>query len=255
MSYLLTMIKPVITSDASDTTMTVRVMLECDDVSDLPASPTAITGYTMTAGSKAHVIADNTIYCMNSTGTWIIQDEASRMDVYTKAETDAVIEAAIDDLDVASVGGSGQYLQSISEVDGKIIPVSETLDTVPTSSSQKAITSDAVYTALDNTVNAITGRGTRIPTNGDCDSLSVNGMWYAENATHAGGLSNAPFTTSGFLIYQQSWYQALGSTTGIEQTAESIVSNVYYQRKRFYIYSGGTWSWTTWKTIISQSIV
>lgn len=95
MSYLLTSIKPVMTADASDTTMTVRVMMECDTVSDLPASPTAITGYTMTAGSRAHVIADNTIYCMDSTGAWIIQDEASRMDVYTKAQTDAAIAAAI----------------------------------------------------------------------------------------------------------------------------------------------------------------
>lgn len=98
MSYLLTMIKPVITADASDTTMTVRVMLECDDVSDLPASPTAITGYTMTAGSRAHVIADNTVYCMNSSGSWILQDQSPFSDVYTKSEVDGLLTPITDDI-------------------------------------------------------------------------------------------------------------------------------------------------------------
>lgn len=228
--------------------------ISCDTVSDLPAQAGGISGYYLEQGSTAHVINSNTIYTMQSNGTWVQQDEASRMNVYTKAETDTAIETAVNALDVASVGGTGKYLQSISEVDGKIIPIAETMDTVPTSNSQKAITSDAVYTAINSTVNSILGRGTRIPTNGDCNNLSKNGAWYAENASHAGGITNTPFTTSGYILYQQSWYQAIGTTTGIIQTAESITANNYYQRKRFYIYSGGVWSWTAWITIITQSL-
>lgn len=91
MSYLLTSIKPVMTADASDTSMTVRVMLECDTVSDLPASPTAITGYTMTAGSRAHVIADNETYCMDSSGAWILQEQSPFKDVYTKSQVNSLL--------------------------------------------------------------------------------------------------------------------------------------------------------------------
>jgi hypothetical protein len=39
-------------------------------------------------GSEAHIIEDNTIYKLKSDGTWVKQDEASRMNVYTKDETD-----------------------------------------------------------------------------------------------------------------------------------------------------------------------
>lgn len=228
-------------------------IIEGDTLSDLPGV-NDFDGITLVCGSEFHCIQDNTIYAMKSDGTWVIQDEASRMDVYTKAETDTAIETAVNALDVPSVGSSGEYIQSISEVDGKIIPVAETMDTVPTSSSQKAITSDAVYTAINNTVNRISGRGTRIPTNGDCNNLSTIGAWYAENASHAGGITNTPFSTSGYILYQQSWYQAIGTTTGLMQTAESITANNYYQRKRFYIYSGGVWTWTAWITVISQSL-
>lgn len=227
--------------------------ISCDTVADLP-TPTYFDGLELIQDSYAHIVEDNTIYCLKSSGTWIQQDEASRLDVYTKAETDAAIDAAIDDLDAAQAGGAGKYIKSISQTDGIILPIEETLDTVPTQDSLKAITSDAVYTAIDTLQSKVLYRGTRIPTNGDCNSLSTNGAWYAESATHAGGISNAPFTASGFLLYQQSWYQAIGSTVGLMQTAESIQSNTYYQRKRFYIYASGSWNWTSWNTIITQAI-
>lgn len=98
MSVLLASIKPVITSIASDTTMSVRGYLECDTVSDLPASPTDITGYTLVAGSVAHVIADNDLYCMNSSGSWILQDRSPYSDVYTKSEVDSLLTPITDDI-------------------------------------------------------------------------------------------------------------------------------------------------------------
>lgn len=72
--------------------------ISCDSVSDLPAQAGGISGYYLEQGSCAHVIEDNTLYCMQSDGTWIIQDEASRMDVYTKAETDTQINYAVSPL-------------------------------------------------------------------------------------------------------------------------------------------------------------
>lgn len=62
----------------------------CDTVADLP-STTYFDGYTLLQGSTAHVITDNTIYTMLSDGTWVLQDEASRMDVYTKPQIDSML--------------------------------------------------------------------------------------------------------------------------------------------------------------------
>lgn len=59
------------------------------------------------------------------------------------------ITAAIQALDVSSVGGSGKYISAISEADGKISATATTMDTAPTASSTNAVTSGGVKTALD----------------------------------------------------------------------------------------------------------
>lgn len=64
--------------------------ISCDTTADLPAQAGGLTGYYLEQGSTAHVIDGNTIYTMQSDGTWILQDEASRMDVYTKSEVDGI---------------------------------------------------------------------------------------------------------------------------------------------------------------------
>lgn len=55
------------------------------------------------------------------------------------------VAAALSTLDVTAVGGSGKYLSQISEVDGKIVPVVQTMDSTPTEESYKAISSDGVW--------------------------------------------------------------------------------------------------------------
>lgn len=64
-------------------------MFEGDTTADFPGI-NDITGLTIVQGSKFHCITDNTMYAMDSSGAWIIQDEASRMDVYTKSEVDSI---------------------------------------------------------------------------------------------------------------------------------------------------------------------
>lgn len=100
------------------------------------------------------------------------------VDAYTKQEsdnkflskTDAVanyqpkgsyattgdITSAIEGLDVASTAASGSYVKSISQADGKISAVTETIDTEVTNGSAHPVTSNAVYQALQN----IPGGGT-----------------------------------------------------------------------------------------------
>ena len=64
------------------------------------------------------------------------------------------VNAAIGTLDVSSVGGSGKYISAISETGGKIYATPETMDTVPTSGSTKAVTSGGVQAPLAEVVDA-----------------------------------------------------------------------------------------------------
>ena len=75
-------------------------------------------------------------------------------DTYVSTGTDPItgkgVASAIGTLDVASVGGSGKYITTISETDGKISATASTADTTVTSGSSNLITSGAVYTAIAN---------------------------------------------------------------------------------------------------------
>jgi len=62
------------------------------------------------------------------------------------------VAAAIGGLDVDSVGGDGKYISAISETNGKISATATTMDTTPTASSTKAVTSGGIKTALDGKV-------------------------------------------------------------------------------------------------------
>lgn len=61
------------------------------------------------------------------------------------AVSSSAVASAISDLDAESVGGSGKYIESISETDGVIQAVAKTMDTAPTSGSTNAISSGAVF--------------------------------------------------------------------------------------------------------------
>lgn len=81
-----------------DTTTHVIVFMECDTLADLPASPTAISGLTLEISSRAHIIQDNTRYCMQADGTWQLQDQSPFSDVYTKSEVDGLLTPITDDI-------------------------------------------------------------------------------------------------------------------------------------------------------------
>ena len=65
------------------------------------------------------------------------------------------ISDAINALDVASVGGSGKYIESISEVDGEIVPVEATIADEVTSGNLHSVSSDAVYQAIADGIESI----------------------------------------------------------------------------------------------------
>lgn len=64
--------------------------IECDDESDLPGV-SDFSGWILDKGSTAHVINGNTRYELNSSGSWILQEESPFKDVYTKSQVNSLI--------------------------------------------------------------------------------------------------------------------------------------------------------------------
>lgn len=156
-----------ITIAASDTTYTADAGITLDgtvfkhtnSVSGGTVGPTTDTaGATLsvpyvTYDSQGHVTASGTrthnVGTASTSGAGIVQLQDSIDATTTKAATPNAVKNAIEALDVASVGGDGKYISAISETDGKISATSTTMDTTPTASSDKAVTSGGVKSALD----------------------------------------------------------------------------------------------------------
>ena len=69
------------------------------------------------------------------------------------------ISNAVEALDVASAGGNGKYIKSISETDGKISATTGDIDSSVNSGSSNPVTGGAVATALSDKVDKVTGKG------------------------------------------------------------------------------------------------
>ena len=63
------------------------------------------------------------------------------------------VAAALDTLDVGTMGGSGKYIQSISETNGKVSATAADFPTIPTKTSQ--LTNDSGFTSNEGTVTTI----------------------------------------------------------------------------------------------------
>lgn len=83
------------------------------------------------------------------------------------------ITTAIQALDVSSVGGDGKYISAISETDGKISATATTMDTTPTASSTKAVTSGGIKTALDG--KSSTSHTHSVKINGSTKTIAASG--------------------------------------------------------------------------------
>lgn len=73
-----------------------------------------------------------------------------------KAATVSTVTNAIDELDVAAVGGAGKYISAVGQTDGKVVVTALNLSTEPTAGNQAPITSDAVYKAISETQSTMT---------------------------------------------------------------------------------------------------
>lgn len=182
-----------------------KVSISCDAVSDLPTAADIAADHDVTPliGSTAQVVNDSAVYIMNSGGTWIKSEPPEFKNVYTKTETDAIIAG----LDAPSVGGTGAYIQRISETDGIISATVGTLDTGPVSGSDNPITSGAVYTAMDDfTTQYVIGYIFEENTAYDLNDYKTPGVWRSRSGAITANISNLPAdiqtpnTTRGFRL-------------------------------------------------------
>lgn len=113
----------------------------------VPHASYDVNGHITASGSHTYTIQDGTT---GQKGVVKLQGTVAASESSdTTAATPKSVRDAINALDVTEAGGDGKYIKSISEEDGKIIPVVETMDTAPTRGSQKAVTSDGIQAALD----------------------------------------------------------------------------------------------------------
>ena len=150
-------------------------------------------------GSAFTTCDDGKTYLLDSSGTWHVKAGEIYSNVYTEAEVDAMFAA----LDAPSVGGTGAYIQRISETDGVITATVGTLDTAPASGSGNPITSGGVYQALLEQV----GIGIEFGSSAyDLDNYKTAGVWHSTgsgmtaNGTHVPAPIQDPNTRRGFRL-------------------------------------------------------
>lgn len=107
-------------ANAGNTAYIVVVKLLCDDYSDLPAQ-SGLSGYELAQGCMAHVINENKDYMIDSSGNWHVYGGDSWTNVYTKSETDALLEDKQDELTTAQLDAvnSGITAAKLTELTAK----------------------------------------------------------------------------------------------------------------------------------------
>ena len=131
------------------------------------------------------------------------------------------VAAALGTLDVSSQGGTGKYIKSISETNGKISPVVGTLATQPASSNQEPITSDAVYqdqarqdALLANLINS--GAKNTIDLT-PIASQTINGITWTVDADSGTVTANGTATADSFFFI-------LPRDSNVEYTYQTVLS-------------------------------
>lgn len=105
-----------------------------------------------------------------------------------------------------------------------------------------------LYMALEakTSLEAVFGRGTAIQSNTDLNDIKQLGKYYSLNSSVSGTLTNAPITTSGFVMSVENNYQDSSGIAGVIQTATVTGTSAVDIYRRAYRASGGVWGWTPW---------
>ena len=141
---------------------------ECDSVTDLPAQNQ--TTYKIGIGSTAHIIDTNAEYAITSAGIWYVQ--TAGIDVYTKAQTDALLNQKANAADVYTKTQTDTLLNakqnalSSSQLDAVNSGINANCLQTIIDNGQKNL---LIYRRPDNTLNGVTF------TNNPDGSISLSG--------------------------------------------------------------------------------
>lgn len=141
----------------------VRAHVYCDTVLDLP-TVNQFSGYTLIAGSIAHVVNTSQLYMLNTSNVWREQKSDITADVYTKSQVDALLTSYAT---ITAMQSADAALQA--DINSKT-------------------TEDAVY------------RGTWIPNSSDLNDYKTPGRYYTTHASGSASLANTPVTGAGFTL-------------------------------------------------------
>lgn len=133
------------------------------EVANMDSSPSAGSKKPVTSGGVKTAI-DNKVAGLHGTATgegdWVNVTVTTEGGEVTSVSVDdgdieEAIQQAIDELDVGNTLSPGTYITSLSEADGKIQVSTENMDTVPTTGSQKPVTSGGVKFAIESAVESL----------------------------------------------------------------------------------------------------
>lgn len=181
--------------------------------------------------------------------------DAASLSAAITAAAETAATTAVGNLDVSSVGGTGKYISAISEADGKISATATNLASAPASGGTAAISSGAVYTAIENAVSSavssaistVYGVGTTKTATADShfnlDDLKTIGRYnYGASIVQNGYVDNlpsdAPTSSGGTIVVENNQL----SSRYIQTLYIQNVSNAGTFWKRNY----GSTGWSAW---------
>ena len=148
------------------------------------------------------------------------------------AATVSTVTNAIAGLDVANAGGAGKYIAAISETDGKISATAETMDTVPTANSTKAVTSGGVYTPLTEDRSALVELVDRGAKNLiDCSLYTIK-----SDPNNNGGANNFSWNNNVCSTTRNVSF-TINSDNSISILANNVTYDVWFRIARGFIYA------------------
>lgn len=143
-------------ANASNTAYIVVVKLLCDSYSDLPTQ-FGLTGYELAQGCIAHVINEDRDYMITSAGVWEPNGGQMWANVYTKSETDALLDDKQDELTTAQLAAvnSGITTAKVQQYDDTVTDEAEDraalVELVDSGAKNKFITATTSSTITDCT--------------------------------------------------------------------------------------------------------
>ena len=132
------------------------------------------------------------------------------------------IRNTIESLDVNAAGGEGKYIKKISEVDGKIIPVEESLEDDVARNTNKAPATSAVKTYVDSKIgnlnlNTVGGSGKLIQSITQTDG-AVTATTISLDQNLSSSASKVPTS--------EAVYNAIGNLTGTIGNSGTLVKSI-----------------------------